>query len=333
MLIWRSWVKITFSMRALPSLLLWFPSLLLAGAQCSSGPAETRAPKAAPLPPEFGQYWFQGKAELTSYDLTQARYGELHRGEAVLVFVTEDISRKKQVKLDNPAANPADRLPVLKLNFNKKFNTGVYPYSILTSTFTPLDLAADPHSPKVSLSVQEWCGHVFTQLNLGPSGYRVSQKSYFESEGDTESKLALALLEEELWNRIRLNPAGLPTGNIQIIPGTAYARLQHLPLQPEAATASLTAAPPGSVAGSPTPLQTYTVAYAGAKQHTLRIHFEQVFPYRITGWEESYLDGPGSATPRLLTTRATRRRRIMLDYWRTHGNADAGWRDSLGLPR
>ncbi|OGX84647.1 hypothetical protein [Hymenobacter glacialis] len=316
-------------MRASLSLLLWVPTLLLIGAQCSSAPAETQAQQAAPLPPEFGAYWFQGKAELTSYDLTQARYGELHQGEAVLIFVSEDLSRKKQVKLDNPAAAGADRLPVLKLNFNKKFNTGIYPYSILTSTFTPLNLAADPHSPKVSMSMQEWCGHVFTQLNLGAKEYRITQKSYFESEGDTETKIDVALLEDELWNRIRLNPAGLPTGNIQLVPGAAYCRMQHLPLHSEAATATLSTATSGSSASA---AQVYTVAYAGTKQHTLAIRFEKAFPHRILGWEESHLDGFGPA-PRLLTTRATQRRSIKLDYWRTHNNADAAWRDSLGLSR
>jgi hypothetical protein len=203
----------------------------------------------------------------------------------------------------------------------------------MTSTFTPLDLAKDPHSPKVSLSVQEWCGHVFTQLNLGPKGYNVSQKSYFESEGDNETKLETSLLEDELWNRIRLNPANLPIGDIKLVPSTAYARLQHLPLRPEAATASLRVASASQVAPASVASQAYTIAYAGPKQHTLSIYFEQAFPHRILGWEETYLDGPGTAQPRLLTTRATRRRSIMLDYWRTHNNADLAWRDSLQLAR
>ena len=323
-------------MHTRPYFLLWASALLLSGAQCSSTPntssaAAVPASVSAPLPPAFGSYWFQGKAELTSYDLTQARYGELHKGEAVLVFVTEDFSRKKQVKLDNPAATPADKQPVLKLNFNKKFNTGVYPYSIVTSTFTPLDLSQDAHTPKVSMSMQEWCGHVFTQLNLQGNRYHVSQKSYFESEGDNETQLPATLLEDELWTRIRLNPAALPTGRVQLVPGTAFCRMQHVPLRAEAATLSLKAASPQP--GSPVAAQAYTVAYEGPKQHSLIIFFEQAFPHRILGWEESYLDGPGTAQPRLLTTRATRRRSILLDYWRTHNNADAAWRDSLGLPR
>jgi len=65
---------------------------------------------------DFSKYWYQGKAEITSYELEQARYGEIHKGSAVLVFVTEDFSKNKQVKLDNPSANPKDAIPVLKLN-------------------------------------------------------------------------------------------------------------------------------------------------------------------------------------------------------------------------
>jgi len=300
---------------------------LLLAAGCSSAPAEKPPIKAAPLPPEFGTYWFQGKAELSSYTLEQARYGEIHRGEAVLIFVTEDFSRRQQVKLDDPSKAPTDdRLPVLKLNFEKKFLTGIYPYSLLTSTFTPLDQSP---TVKVSTSVQEWCGHIFTQLNLRKTKYNVSLKSYFESEGDRETSLPITPLEDELWNRIRLNPAGLPTGAISLIPGTTYTRLQHQRLQAEAATAALVAVPPTPRFGSSAPLRAYTLKYQSGR--SLVIYFEQTFPYHILGWDETYLDRAGSKTSRELTTRATRRRTLQLDYWRTHNNEHLGWRDSLGL--
>ena len=35
---------------------------------------------------EFNAYWYAGKAEITSYSLQQARYGELRDGHAVLIF-------------------------------------------------------------------------------------------------------------------------------------------------------------------------------------------------------------------------------------------------------
>ncbi|MDP7238046.1 MAG: hypothetical protein QGI34_15090, partial [Candidatus Latescibacteria bacterium] len=48
--------------------------------------------QAARPPASFGDYWYQGKAEITSYTLKQARYGEIHDGHVVLIFVTEDFS-------------------------------------------------------------------------------------------------------------------------------------------------------------------------------------------------------------------------------------------------
>ena len=71
---------------------------------------------ASPSPPaaDFGAYWYQGKAEITSYTLEQARYGEIHSGHAVLVYVTEDFSRGKQVKLDRPQAAGAEAVKILK---------------------------------------------------------------------------------------------------------------------------------------------------------------------------------------------------------------------------
>ena len=55
--------------------------------------------RAAALSQEFKDYWYSGEAELTRYELEQARYGEIHRGDAVLIFVTEDFRTDKQVKV------------------------------------------------------------------------------------------------------------------------------------------------------------------------------------------------------------------------------------------
>ena len=76
-------------------------------------------------PTDFRQYWYQGKAELTRYNLEQARYGEIHKGESVLIFVTEPFLTDKQVKQERPQSGPA--VSVLKLNLTKKFFTGIYP--------------------------------------------------------------------------------------------------------------------------------------------------------------------------------------------------------------
>jgi hypothetical protein len=67
---------------------------------------------------EFKDYWYAGEAEITSYELQQARYGEIRNGKAVLVFVTEDFLPQKQVKADRYNST---NIPVLKLNSTKKF--------------------------------------------------------------------------------------------------------------------------------------------------------------------------------------------------------------------
>ena len=127
---------------------------------------------------EFRDYWHAGKAELNAYDLNQSRYGEDRAGKAVLIFVTEDLYKKKQVKLDDPSGR--NKINVLKLNFTKKFITGIYPYSMMLSVFTPVNREREPSSIKATMSSQEWCGQVFTQVNLRGNRYIIKSHSYFE---------------------------------------------------------------------------------------------------------------------------------------------------------
>ena len=112
------------------------------------------------LSEEFKSYWFNGEAEITSYKLDQSRYGEPREGTAVLIYVTEEFLPEAQVKAN---AKSDKTIPILKLNTTKKFNTGIYPYSIMQSTFYPLSLKFP--SLKISTSIQEWCGHVYSQLS------------------------------------------------------------------------------------------------------------------------------------------------------------------------
>lgn len=271
----------------------------------------------------FSDYWHQGQAELTSYALEQARYGEVHPGEAVLIFVTEPFSRQKQVKLDGDGA-PGDAVPVLKLNFTKTFNTGIYPYSMMTSAFTPVGQGqADAATLKVTTSSQEWCGHSFTQLNRIEDGYRLTEMSYFESEGDRQLELEDALPEDGVWNLIRLDPAALPTGRVRMIPGVMFQRLSHQAWQPAWARATLEADPE-----DPTHSR-YTLAYPD-RDRTLSIRFATAFPHEIASWEERYTSGNGPSTTQLVT-RGTLKKRIMLDYWRRNSVADAPLRETLDL--
>ena len=280
-------------------------------------PAPLRAAEDA-----FGAYWYQGQAEITSYALEQARYGEIRQGHAVLIYVTEDFSRKKQVKLDNPGAAGDDRAKVLKLNSTRKFLTGLYPYSIMTSVFSPVD-DEDPRTLKVTTSSQEWCGHTFTQLNRTEKGYLVLGLSYFESEGDETVKLEGAHTEDQIWTTLRLDPAKLPTGSFKLIPGTVVQRLKHIPWGVATATGRLE---PAGDDG----LMAYTLTYADLDR-TLTIRFKAAFPHEIEGWQETYRSGWGAGAARL-TTRATRIRRMISDYWTKNRLVDEALRSELGLP-
>ncbi len=271
----------------------------------------------------FAKYWYAGEAELTSYKLKQARYGELREGHSVLVFVTEGFSKSKQVKLDNPSGAGEDKVTVLKLNMTKNFNTGIYPYSMMQSVFTPVDLQKYSKSLKTTMTSQEWCGHVFSQYNLKGSSYRVTTRSYFESEGDSEETLSADLLEDEIWTRIRLNPKDLPTGTKKLLPATFYVRLMHKENKAYEARLSLTE---DYLVDS---LNEYTVHYPELDR-TLKIRFQKSFPHQIISWEESYMSGFGEGKKKL-TTSAVINKSIKSDYWNKNANKDSYLREKLGL--
>ncbi|WP_229724626.1 septum formation inhibitor Maf [Winogradskyella forsetii] len=262
------------------------------------------------LSSEFKDYWYNGEAEITSYKLEQARYGEIREGTAVLIFVTEDFLPEEQVKADNYSEN---NIPVLKLNATKNFNTGIYPYSIMQSTFYPV--ANNQHALKISASVQEWCGQVYTQLN-NRSDFEVMSHSYFQGEADETFHIEKTWTENELWLKLRIDPKSLPAGSLKIIPSVEYTRLKHEDIKAFEATANLNNS-------------TYTLTYNNLNR-TLRINFNPIFPYEILSWEETFLSGYGDAAS-VLTTKATKLKTIKSDYWTKNNNSDLSLRETLKL--
>lgn len=92
---------------ASPTRTLLTAALIATGMTLACGEQHT-AVAAGPSPLEnagFRRSWFSGEAELNRYRLSQARYGELHEGEAVLIFVTEEFLPQEQVS--TRAARPA----------------------------------------------------------------------------------------------------------------------------------------------------------------------------------------------------------------------------------
>ncbi len=265
---------------------------------------------------EFKEYWYAGKAEVGSYNLSQSRYGEDRVGKAMMIFVTEDFSNSKQVKLDDPDKAGPDKVSVLKLNMTKNFVTGIYPYSMMLSAFTPVERNRNPHTLKLSMSSQEWCGQAYSQLNLRHKNYVISNHSYFENEADEELNLKVSWLEDELWNRIRLDPKSLPVGEVDIIPGLFFSRLNHVGLDREKATCTLEEA---------ADVITYLISYP-THQRSLAIAFEKTFPHRIRGWTEKQ-----EQNGKTQITTATLDKLLITDYWTKNKNEFLYLRDSLGL--
>lgn len=274
---------------------------------------ENEAPKKQ-LSQEFKDYWYKGTAEITSYSLQQARYGEIREGNAVMIFVTEPFLPGLQVKADT---NDSNNIPVLKLNATKNYITGIYPYSIMTSSFYPVH--DNQHALKLSFSSQEWCGHVYAQLN-NRDNFEIMSHSYFGSEADQDYHLGKANLENEIWNKIRINPSDLPIGELTMIPSLEFVRLTHKELKAYNAITNLTESDS---------INTYEISYPDLER-TLKINFRSEFPYTIESWTDTYKDGFGEKA-KVLTSTATIINRITTPYWQQNSNKDLSLRDSLGL--
>ena len=266
--------------------------------------------------PNFDSYWYQGRAELTRYALSQARYGEVHDGEAVLIFVTEDFLPKVQVKYEG-APRPGT-VSVLKLNSYRRFYTGIYPYTIMTSSFTPVRPPGAP-TLKVSNSTQEWCGQAYTQINRRGTGLQAIVHSYFQGEADQTLTLPDGLLEDGLWAQIRIDPSAIPVGDQQIVPALQYIRFHHKALRAYPATIEKKFGVTNDLFDRPADV--LVISYPPLAR-TLSIYYEPEFPRAIVGWVET--NGP-------YETSARRTQAIIDDYWNHNGADDAPYRSALGL--
>ena len=288
-------------------------------AQMSSGQDGAQNPK-------FTNYWYSQGAEISRFKLSQSRYGEHHTGNAVMIFVTEPMNPSLQVKADQQRP---DNVPVLKLNSMRKFNTGIYPYSIMTSIFSPIDTAVYPSPLKITFSMQEWCGHIFSQMNLRDNAYILDSKSYFEQESDTKSTLANVLTEDGLLTRIRLNPKSLPLGEFTIIPGLLISRLLHVKVAVVNVSASIQTLSSESLEGND--LVEYTIKFPQLKR-ILKISFEKTFPHRIHEIQDTYPPNKYFGN-KILTTKLTRTHTIYSPYWQKNKNIDRNLLNTLGLDK
>jgi hypothetical protein len=283
-------------------------------------------------PPEtpngFWDYWGDGKGEVSSYRVVVPRYGELREGFSVLVFVTEDISRTTRIKVESNAIPPSERVPVLKLNRVVKFTTGLYDYSLMTSTFSSVnaELGRAPFAPlKISFSGQEWCGHVLQILIPQRDQVELTLHSYFEREGDQKRNIELpanAAFEDNLpiWIR-ELNGEALAAGQrreLQIFPNSWHSRATHQQADFQAGWIMKEEgeALKGMNGSAPTWRWTWQI---GNRKETYWV--EKNYPRRILKWSSS--DG----------NQGELKKSLRLPYWSLHNNADVPYRKQLGIAK
>ncbi len=298
-------------------MLLVISGAMLFGTSCSEATDQQPGEKRHTAE-EFKRFWFQGLAEISRFELEQARYGEIHKGDAVLIYVTEEFLIDKQVKSEQGKIPGA--ISVLKLNFNRKFTTGIYPYSVMSSIFSPVERQSYPQALKVTTSIQEWCGHTFTQLNFRENKYHVLLRSYFMDEADQQYFLETAQLEDDIWTLIRIEPWSLPKGEIHLIPESQFSRLKHIKQEAQKATATLIEEGDYYI---------YSIKYTEIPR-ALTIKFKKVFPYEIMEWKETSARDK-SVDGTILTTRAVRTNIMLIDYWNKKSVADLKIRKKLGL--
>jgi hypothetical protein len=300
----------------------------LALTACSHGGATAATPErpthpraALPARPQsrasaaFWQHWGDGRAELSGYRATVMRYGEPREAEIVLVYVTEPLDRDTLIKDD---AAGTRSVPALKLNYSERFQTGIYPYSLLTSVFAPVDgyLPTRFAPVKITLTAQEWCGHVFHGVWPDALGYESQLLSYFASEGERTEHVDApsdVLYEDALFIQLRELDGPFAGGGEwrgQLVPRLWSTRRAHAPLRPVTARITRAQHEPD--------VDRFTLVYDGV---TRTFDVEQRDARRILAWTSS--DGE----------RATLLRTERLPYWQLNAPGDERHRESLGLPR
>jgi hypothetical protein len=269
---------------------------------------------------DFWTTWGDGKAEMNGYRLTQPRYGAKREGTAVLIFVAEEMSDSLRVKADPGKHPPADVYPVMKLNFVRRFQTGIYDYDVMTSVFSRI--AEGLPVRKDSFSSREWCGQVYHQLLFEGPRIKGVFHSYFDGEADGSEDLPFpkdGILEDELPILLRsFGMARVKEGaKVPFLPSLMRSRLDHRPLSWGEATLSRSSGT-GHLGSATVQVLSWTVVVEGGP--TLTYHFEAAWPYRLLGWESS----SGEAGSLLGTTR--------LAYWKLNVPGGEVHLKELGLP-
>jgi len=147
-----------------------------AGAGPGAPGSVARGPEAFAASP----LWDDGRAEIDAYEASVRRYGVMRPLTAYLIVVKEDFSKTQLVKAD-PGHDPADLLPVLKLNHVINYQTGIYSYHQMASAFFD---RGTMELVKLSLTSNEWCGNTYKEYTRRDGGGTLHVHTYWDGQAE-----------------------------------------------------------------------------------------------------------------------------------------------------
>ena len=181
--------------------------------------------------------WDDGRAEVNAYAAAERRYGILRDFTAYHIVVKEDLSRRFLVKAD-PGHDPSDLVTVLKMNQVIEYQTGIYTYHQMASTFherAGMDLL------KLSLTSFEWCGNSYKEYSRRGDRAVLHAHTYWDGMADVNYDLPVGpdvMLYDELPLRVRSLPQTAGTARaLRLVTGQISSRAD----KPEIAPAALRA--------------------------------------------------------------------------------------------
>ncbi len=270
----------------------------------------------AQAPDGFWERWGDGKAEIDGYRLTTPRYGQLRRGEAVQIWVTETFTGAQRVKSDG--GHP-DEYPVLKLNDVRHFQTGIYDYHVMGQGFSRIDGRQPLGQPvKVTLGVQEWCGQIYEEWLGFPGHYLRARRSYFDGESadDRHDVPAGGILADQA-ALVARGLVGTVDGVVPWVSSLLDQRLLHR--EPAWTTATIHRDPAVDITVPAGAFRAIPVRFDVAEGTGYTFWVEEAEPHRIVRWER-----PDGELAELTGS-------IRTPYWSQNGEGLEKLRADLGL--
>lgn len=216
----------------------------------------------------FNSYWKKQGTETSQFVLKQ---DSAKIGEVTLSFILQDFEQHE----------PQEHIQMLSSTYSQK--SVDYKNSVTTSTLMPLNILLRPHALEVSSSVQEPNATGFMKLNFAPKSYAVTIEGNLIKKYEEHLALSKTHNEDEIWSKIRQNPATLPQGEFDIIPSLTYWNSLHKIPEVQSAKAELKNYEGKEFTGKK--LKTYSLNYSDLKRNLL-IVFEADSPFQIVGWQE-----------------------------------------------